>query len=118
MNRMRVGDLGFFYHSNCKNAGIVGIVKITGQSTVDPTAYDKKDKHYDPKSDPSSPKWYGVTISYVKHLNTPLELKKDIRTQLASQLPKMILLKQSRLSVQPVSLEEWEILLKASHTKI
>src|SRR5262249_20739977 len=52
-DQMRVGDLAFFYHSNCDEPGIVGIVKIVKEGYPDDSAFDRKDKHYDAESDPN-----------------------------------------------------------------
>jgi hypothetical protein len=60
MKSMKIDDLAFFYHSNCKNPGIIGIIKVCRESYVDYTQFDAKDAHYDPKSDKSNPKWYMV----------------------------------------------------------
>jgi predicted RNA-binding protein with PUA-like domain len=62
MKSMKIGDNAFFYHSNCKNPGIIGIVKVCKEAYVDHTAFDSKDAHFDPKSDKNNPKWFMVCI--------------------------------------------------------
>jgi predicted RNA-binding protein with PUA-like domain len=62
MKQMKIGDRAFFYHSNCKNPGIIGIVKICNEAYIDHTAFDPKDAHFDPKSDKNNPKWFMVYI--------------------------------------------------------
>lgn len=62
MKSMKIGDRAFFYHSNCKNPGIIGVVKVCKEAYVDHTAFDSKDAHYDPKSDKNNPKWFMVSI--------------------------------------------------------
>ena len=62
MKSMKIGDKAFFYHSNCKNPGIIGIVRICKEAYVDHTAFDPKDAHYDPKSDKNNPKWFMVNF--------------------------------------------------------
>nr|XP_014339304.1 PREDICTED: thymocyte nuclear protein 1 [Latimeria chalumnae] len=57
MRAMKLGQLAFFYHSNCKDPGIVGIMKIVKESYVDHTQFDKQDPHYDPSSSKENPKW-------------------------------------------------------------
>src|ERR1700760_3564186 len=59
---IKVGDLGFFYHSSCEVPGIAGIVKIVKAGYPDATALDKKDDHYDPKSTRENPLWYVVDV--------------------------------------------------------
>ena len=58
-DEMAIGDRAFFYHSNCEEPGIVGIVTVASKAYPDHTAFDKKDKHFDPKSDPGKPRWMG-----------------------------------------------------------
>lgn len=65
MKTMKIGEQAFFYHSNCKNPGLIGIIKICKEAYVDHTQFDPNDAHYDPKSDKSNPKWMMV-ISYYK----------------------------------------------------
>ncbi len=106
---MKVGDLAFFYHSSSDPTGIVGICQITSAAIADESALDPKDHHYDPKSTPENPIWYCVEVTYKKALKKVLtldELKK------ISGLEKMVLLqKGSRLSVQPVTEEEWNLIV-------
>ena len=52
--------VGFFYHSNCKEPGIVGVVEVVKPGYPDHTAFDKKDPHYDAKSDIENPRWFMV----------------------------------------------------------
>ena len=78
MQKMKVGDMCFYYHSSCKVPGIVGLAKVASTARVDPTALDPKHKYYDPKSDPAKPRWYGVDLQYVrdfKRMVTLAELK-------------------------------------------
>ncbi len=67
-DEMQPGDLAFFYHSNCKQPGIAGIMKITRAGYPDSTAFDPKKKYYDPKSDPDNPRWFMVDVKYVRHM--------------------------------------------------
>src|SRR6056297_785427 len=62
---MRVGDQAFFYHSNCKTPGIVGIMEIVREGYPDYTAFDPDSNHFDPKSDPDKPRWIMVDVKYV-----------------------------------------------------
>lgn len=106
MRAMAVGDQILFYHSNADPPSIVGIAKVVKTAYPDLTQFDKKDKHYDPASTASQPRWDMVDIMYVRRLRRPLtldELRKD------AELKGMVLLqKGSRLSVQPVSPIEWQ----------
>lgn len=102
---MSKGDLAFFYHSSSDVIGIVGICEIASDAHPDETAFDTTDHHYDPKSSPANPIWYSRTVKFKKKLKTPITLAelKDVKG-----LEKMVLLQRgSRLSVQPVSENEW-----------
>ena len=67
-DQMTKGDLAFFYHSNCEEPGIAGIMKIHRAAYPDFTAFDPKEKYFDPKSDASNPRWYMVDVQYVRKL--------------------------------------------------
>lgn len=108
-DEMKKGDLAFFYHSNCDEPGIVGIITIDKEGYPDPTAFDPDDKHYDPKSDPDDPRWYLVDVKYKRKLKRIISLK-ELRDK--KPLKDMKLLqKGNRLSVMPVSKKEWEYIL-------
>ena len=101
---MRIGDLGFFYHSG-KLPEIAGIVKVVKESYPDHTAQDPENDHYDPSATPENPRWYMVDVQLVKvfHPTIPRNL-----LRLQHDLSGMELLKAgSRLSIQPVSQEHF-----------
>jgi predicted RNA-binding protein with PUA-like domain len=106
MRSMPVGDQVLFYHSSADPPAVVGIAEVVKTAYPDPTQFDKKDKHYDPESKPSEPRWDMVDIRYVRKFSRALtldELRKD------SKLKGMVLLRKgSRLSVQPVTQLEWK----------
>ena len=108
---MKKGDLVFFYHSNAEPPAIVGVAEVVREAYPDPTALDPTHDHFDPKSKPEAPAWVMVDIKAVEKLKRPLGLP-ELRT--IKGLEKMTLLqKGSRLSVQPVSPAEWDIIYKA-----
>ena len=107
---MKRGDLVFFYHSSTDPAAIVGVAEVTREAYPDPTAFDSSGSYYDPKSRPDAPIWMMVDLRAVEPLVRPLPLS-DLRG--VKGLEKMVLLqKGSRLSVQPVTEKEWEIIYK------
>src|SRR5437016_1012434 len=67
-DQMKVGDLAFFYHSNCEVPGIVGIVEIVRAGYPDVSAFDPKHVHYDEKSNPQHPRWYRVDVRFQREL--------------------------------------------------
>ncbi|KAK9379091.1 PUA-like domain-containing protein [Kockiozyma suomiensis] len=112
MKKMNVGDLGFFYQSNCKIPGIVGILKVC--KSAYPDSFDKKHPYYDPKSDPENPKWFMVDVEYVRPLKRLVSLQelKELVSKPHSPLNEMALLRRSRLSVTPVREKEWDFILQ------
>ena len=61
---MKKGDLAFFYHSNCDEPGIVGVMEVVSEAYPDHTAFDPGSKYFDPKSDPENPSWMMVDMRY------------------------------------------------------
>ena len=108
-DQMKKGDLAFMYHSNCDDIGIVGIMTIHREGYPDHTAFDKKDKHYDPKSDPDNPRWIMVDVKYKRKLKRTITLQelKQHKTLQDMQL----LRKGNRLSIMPVSKKHWDFIL-------
>jgi predicted RNA-binding protein with PUA-like domain len=107
-DRMKVGDGVFIYHSSTDPTGIVGIAEVVKEGYPDPTAFDPKDSHYDPRSKRESPTWYVVDVKAIERL-APIITLDELRG--VKGLEKMVLLQRgSRLSVQPVSAEEWRMI--------
>lgn len=107
---MRLGDLVFFYHSSTDPAAIVGVAEVAREAYADATALDANDPHFDPKSRADAPAWVMVDLRAVAPLARPLPLA-ELRG--VKGLEKMVLLqKGSRLSVQPVTATEWEIVYR------
>ena len=111
MLEMKDGDLGFFYHSSTKEPGIVGIVKVVREAYPDFTAFDRKGEYYDPKSKPDKPIWQMVDVVPVRPLPRFVPLA-ELRTNVALAATMVLLKRGSRLSVQPVHVREWELILK------
>jgi predicted RNA-binding protein with PUA-like domain len=112
MIEMRIGDLGFFYHSSIAEPAAVGIVRVAKEAYPDFTAWEKGGEYYDPRSTRDKPMWQMVDVEYVE----PLEHPVTIATMRAdARLVGMELLKKGqRLSVQPVMPHEWKIILELS----
>ena len=106
---MKKGDQIFFYHSNCKQPGIVGIAQIAREAYPDHTAFDPESKYYDPKSDADNPRWVMVDVKFVR------KLKRTITLEELKQLPNLkdfaLIRRGNRLSIMPVTEEQWEIIL-------
>lgn len=108
MRAMKKGDLAFFYHSSCAIPGIAGTVKIVKAATADLSAMDPESPYFDAKSTVDNPRWYVVHVKLVKLFKTIITLP-ELRTE--KDLAEMVILRRgNRLSVTPVSREEWEII--------
>jgi predicted RNA-binding protein with PUA-like domain len=105
------GDLGFFYHSSCEVPGIVGVVKILRAGYADSSATDPRSEYFDPKSDPSSPRWFCVDVQLERKIE-PIVTLDELRRHENKKLKNMLVLKRgNRLSVTPVSRDEWQFIL-------
>ncbi|WP_262964308.1 EVE domain-containing protein [Methylobacter psychrophilus] len=112
---MKLGDHVFFYHSNCDQPGIVGIMEVAKEGYPDFTAFDPDDSHFDPKSDPTQPRWIMVDVKYVRTLSRTITLK-ELKSR--PELTGMVLLRRgNRLSIIPVSEEEWRYIISLETTQ-
>jgi len=110
---MQVGDLAFFYHSNTKPPGIVGLMKIIEADIVDPTQFDADNQYYDPKSDPENPRWRTVKVGYVETFAESISLETLKATFSPDEL--LVVKRGNRLSVMPVANEVAAKLLEMAH---
>lgn len=107
---MKKGDQIFFYHSNASQIGIVGIAKVVREAYPDFTAQNPDSKYYDPKSSTDNPRWYMVDVKFVRKFKRVITL--DELKQHADALGDMATLRKgNRLSINPVSKEQWEYIL-------
>ncbi len=106
---MKIGDEAFFYHSSCKEPGIVGIMKVASEPYPDPTQFDGKSKYFDPKSSKDDPRWYLVDVAFVRKLKRTITLA-ELRD--ARGLDGLILTRKgNRLSIMPVEKKHWDRIL-------
>lgn len=106
MRTMQVEDEAFFYHSNCKVPGIVGVMKVVKTAYTDHTAFDPKDIHFDPKSSADHPRWEMVDLAHVSTFSNIISLA---RLRENPALEEMVLLRKgNRLSITPVTTKEWK----------
>lgn len=106
---MKLGDQVFFYHSNCDDVGIVGIAEVVKEGYPDFTAWDKNDKHYDPKTDPGNPRWMMVDIKFVNKFVKTISLKALKENSVLEDM--RLIQRGNRLSVMPVEEKEWRAIL-------
>lgn len=110
-DQMRVGDLAFFYHSNCPQPGIVGIIEVVTAGYPDHTAFDPSSNHYDPGSTPENPRWYMVDVRFVRELRRAVTLQELKAHPGLSSMP--LVQRANRLSIMPVTAEQWRLILDA-----
>jgi predicted RNA-binding protein with PUA-like domain len=108
-DQVKLGDQVLFYHSSADPPAIAGVAEVVREAHPDPTAFDPQAQHHDPKSDQDNPTWYQVSIRAVRAIDPPLGLP---QLRGVPGLEGMELLRKgSRLSVQPVSADEWDTIL-------
>lgn len=107
---MKIGDRAFFYHSNCKPPGIVGICEVVSEPYPDHTAFDPNSKYFDAKSTPENPRWVMVDMKFLRRTKRLVSLE-EIK-QHADRLEDFPLVRRgNRLSIMPVSKEHWDYIL-------
>jgi predicted RNA-binding protein with PUA-like domain len=107
-DQMKVGDGVLFYHSSCPEPGIAGIAEVASAAYADATQFDPESHYFDPKSKPDAPRWSHVDVKLVRKTRLlPLTAMREAPT-LASM---RVLARGNRLSITPVSTEEWRAVL-------
>jgi predicted RNA-binding protein with PUA-like domain len=110
-DQVRHGDEAFLYHSSCAVPGIAGIVTVTRAAFPDPTAFDRKNEHFDADSDPAAPRWYAINVQLTRRCRRVITLE-ELRAHADGKLRGLTLLQRgSRLSVMPVSDAHWQFIL-------
>jgi len=105
-DEMRVGDLAFFYHSSCPEPGIAGIVRVSKAAYPDASQFDRKSPYFDPKVTRAAPRWLNVEVTLVE--KTRLISLAELRA--TPELKTMrVLQRGNRLSITPVTAQEWKI---------
>lgn len=108
-DQMEVGDLAFFYHSNCDVPGIYGVMTIASTAYPDPTQFDAGHHHYDPASKPEEPRWLLVDVKYKRTWKRPVSLA-TLRAHADDLAGFQVIARGNRLSVVPVRLEHWRFI--------
>lgn len=115
-DQMKKGDLCLFYHSNAgKETGVVGTMKIVKEAYPDPTQFDPKSDHPDPKSDPENPRWLCVDVQFQSKLKQPVTLTELKTDPFFSDMT--VVQKGNRLSVMPIKKKHYDRILKLAATK-
>ena len=109
MRKMEIGDKAFFYHSNCKPPGIVGLMEIVNKNIIDPTQFDKNSKYYDSKSYESNPRWDCVKVKFLSKSKKIISLE-ELRS-LFNEEELLVVKKGNRLSILPVLRQSANLLI-------
>ena len=109
MRKMEIGDQAFFYHSNCKIPGIVGLMEIVSKDIIDPTQFDIKSKYFDPKSDKSNPRWDCVKVKFLFKSKEIISLQELKSLFIEEEL--LVVKKGNRLSILPVIQKSADLLI-------
>jgi len=109
-DEMKVGDLILFYHSSCEIPGVAGIARVSSKPYPDATQFDKKSEYYDAKATPENPRWILIDVSYERDLKNHVSLD-EIRKH-PELSPMRLLQKGNRLSILPVSKDEFNFIVK------
>lgn len=107
---VRCGDRIFVYHSSCNDKGIAGIAEVIREAYSDPTAFDTSSDYFDPRSNPDTPTWYAVDVRLVTRFPQVVLLNTLKKTKGLEKM--MVCQRGARLSIQPVTAKEWEIVCK------
>ena len=108
-DEMKMGDQAFFYHSRQAEPAIVGTVRVVREAYPDHTSWDPSSKYFDEKSSPENPRWLMVDVQFESEFSRPVTLK-ELRS--VPELKEMFLLRKGmRLSVQPVTEAEFQLIL-------
>ena len=114
MRSMKIGDQAFFYHSNIKPPGIVGLMEIIEINLVDPYQFDESSKYYDKKSKKENPRWDCVKTKYICEFKNMMTLKELSKTYTSDELT--LVRKGNRLSIMPIKKDiAMEILKKQNN---
>ncbi|HEX9563063.1 MAG TPA: EVE domain-containing protein [Gemmatimonadaceae bacterium] len=109
---MRLGDQVFFYHSSTTPSAIIGTCDVVREGYPDHTALDRNDPHFDPASKPDDPTWFMVDLRAVAKLPRPVTLP-EMKARM--ELARMALIRIGRLSVTPVTPDEWDVIMRMAN---
>lgn len=109
-DEMKVGDLALFYHSSADPAGVAGLARVCQPAYPDPTAWDPKDGHYDPRSTPQNPVWLMVDVEFVEKFKDTVSLAALKAEKALDGL--MVIKRGQRLSIQPVGQKHMRRILR------
>ena len=108
-DEIKLGDGVLFYHSSADPPAVAGTAEVVRAGYPDPTQFDPKSDHHDPDARADQPRWYGVDIKHAQTFAHPVPLPVLRATPALRDM--VLLRKGSRLSVQPVTTDEWKAIV-------
>jgi predicted RNA-binding protein with PUA-like domain len=111
-DKVKIGDLVLFYHSNCDEPGVYGICEVVKDGYPDFTQFDPSNKYFDPKSKEENPIWFMVDVKFVKKMKKPVLLE-EIKSNPKLSKTRLVQ-KGNRLSVIPLTKSEFDEIIKMS----
>jgi predicted RNA-binding protein with PUA-like domain len=115
-DEMKEGDGVLFYASNAEPSGVTGLATISKAGYPDPFAFKKGHAYFDPESDRTAPTWFAVEIAFVERFPGTVSLETLKATKGLEQMK--VTQKGSRLSVQPVTKAEYDIVVRVGRATI
>jgi predicted RNA-binding protein with PUA-like domain len=112
---MKVGDGVLFYHSSADPPGVAGTAEIARAGYPDPTQFDAKSSHHDPGAKPEQPRWFMVDVKLDEIFERPVAL--PTLREIPALQSMVLLRKGSRLSVQPVTADEWRAIVALGRSR-
>lgn len=112
---VHVGDKVLFYHSSEEPLGIFGTMTVARAAYPDFTAFDSQSKYYDAKSDPENPRWYMVDVKLIQKFKEPVLRETLADDKVTSTM--LVMKRGMRLSIQPVTKEEWQAIHRLANAK-
>jgi predicted RNA-binding protein with PUA-like domain len=109
-DQMQVGDQVLFYHSNAEPPGVAGVAEVSHEASPDLSQFDKKSEYFEPKASKEKPMWFCVKVRFKERFKDVIPLEELRQQKALSKMP--LLARGQRLSVQPVSKEEFDYVCK------
>ena len=111
-DEVKKNDQVFIYHSSCKLIGVAGIAHVVREAYADPSQFDATSAYFDGKSLKDNPRWVAVDLVFERKLPAIIPLDKLKSSAKLNELP--LVQRGSRLSVMPVTPEQWQTILQLS----
>ena len=110
MNDMQPRDRVLFYHSSCPVPAVVGEAAVSASARPDPSQFEADDDYHDPKATPDKPRWWCVEIAFVSRFPKPVTLAMIRQKPALKEMG--ILRRGNRLSITPVTRQEYELIVR------